>query len=119
MLQEDIVKDEEGYKIVFAASRMTTARFLSSISKLLRKDGVASDAVSAYTQVKMTAAPRLPKLRTEERPEIWIRILPRQRQKSWDNIDDHAGILERNCCGHLLAGLLRGGQWEEVLYEIG
>ena len=56
---EDTVKDEEGYRAVFAepgasASQMAAAIFLDSISKLLGMAGETSDAIAAYTQVKMT-----------------------------------------------------------------
>ena len=49
-----------------------------------------------------------------ECPDIWIR-LPRHRwPKSWDKIEDPVVLLERNLCGHPLAGLLREGQFKEA-----
>ena len=56
----------------------------------------------AYTQVKMTEAPRFLRLLKEEPPEIWIRIPPRQRPNRWDNIEDPVVHLERNLHGHPL-----------------
>ena len=41
------------------ASQMAAATFLDTISKLLGMAVETSDALSAYTQVKMTEAPRL------------------------------------------------------------
>ena len=86
VLRGDNVKDEEGYRAVFAeqdasASQMAAAKFLDTISKLLGLAGETSDAVSAYTQVKMTEAPRLIRLPEEECPEIWIRMFPQQQTK--------------------------------------
>ena len=87
MLRGENVKDEEGYRTVFAeqgasASQMAAAKFLDTISKLLGLAGEPSDAVSAYTQVKMTEAPRMLRLPKEESPEILIRIRPRQRHQT-------------------------------------
>ena len=83
---EDNVKDEEGNTAVFSeqvasASQMTAAKFLDNIAKLLGMAGEASDAVPAYTQVKIAEAPRLLQLLEEQCPEIWIIIPSRQRPK--------------------------------------
>ena len=63
MLRGDDVEDEEGYRAIFAeqnasASQMAAAKFLDTVSKLLSVAGESCDAVSAYSQVKMTEAPR-------------------------------------------------------------
>ena len=105
VLREDNVKDEEGYWAVFTeqgapASQMAATKFLDTISKLPVMAGAASDAVSAYTQVKMTEAPRLLRLSKDECPEIWIRIHPRQRPNSWDKIGDPVVPLEKHLYGH-------------------
>ena len=62
MLRGDIVKDY-GVHAVFAkqrssASQMTAAEVMDVIASLPHCDGQASDAVSAYTQVKMEDAPK-------------------------------------------------------------
>ena len=111
VLRMDNVKDEGGYKAALteqgaSASQMAAARFLDTISKLLDMVGETGDAISTYTQVKMTEAPRLLRMPKEECPEIWIRIPPRQRPHGWNKIEDPAVLLERNLCGHPLAGLL-------------
>ena len=64
MLRVDIVKDDSGSHAEFAeqgssASQMTAAKVMAVISRLPDCAGQAADAVSAYTQVKMTAAPKL------------------------------------------------------------
>ena len=59
--------------------RWAAAKFVDTISKLLRLAGERSDANSAYAQVKMTEALRLLRLLLEERPEIWFRVVPRQK----------------------------------------
>ena len=48
------------------------------ISRLLGCAGQAAYAVSAYTQVKKEAAPKLLKIPKSECPDIWIR-LPRHK----------------------------------------
>ena len=56
------VKDEEGCRAVFTehgASASQMATFFSTVSKLLGMAGNTGDAISAYTQVKMTEASRL------------------------------------------------------------
>ena len=122
---ETNVKDEEGYRAVFteqgsSASQMAAARFLNTISKVRGMAGETSDAISAaYTQAKMTEAPRLLRLPKEECPEIWIRIPQRNRPKSWDKIDDPVVSLERNLFGYPLAGFLWERNSEEVLFEKG
>ena len=124
VLRRDNVQDEEGYRAAFAeqdtsASQMKGAKFLDTISKRPGMARATSDAISAYTQVKMTEAPRLLRLPEEECPEILIRIQPRQRPTTWKNIEDPVVHLERNFCGHLLAGLLWERSFEGVLFEKG
>ena len=80
VLRGDNVKDEEGYRAVFAdhgasASQVAAAKFLDTTSKLLGMGVETCDAISAYTEVKMTEAPRLLRMPKEDCPEIWIRIL--------------------------------------------
>ena len=81
--------------------------------------GEARGAVAAYTQVKMTEAPRWLRLSEAECPEMWIRIPSRQRRDSWDKNDDPVVPLERLFCGHPLAGLLRERKFEEVRFVNG
>ena len=82
-------------------------------------DGQAADEASAYTQVKLEDAPRSLKIPRSECPGIWIR-LPRDKwPNSWANIEDPVVPLERNLCGHPLAGLSWERQFEEVVLELG
>ena len=67
--------------------------------------GETGDANSAYTQVKITEAPRLLRLPKEECPEIRIRIPQWQRPECCDNIDDLVVLLERNLYDHPLVFL--------------
>ena len=58
VLRGDIVKDHSGACAVFteqgsSASQMTAAKVMDVIARLPDCDGQASDAVSAYAQVKM------------------------------------------------------------------
>ena len=64
VLRGDVVKDNSGAYAVFteqgsSASQMTAAKVMDVIARLPDCDGQASDAVSAYTQVKTADAPRL------------------------------------------------------------
>ena len=64
VLRGDIVKDDSGAYAVFteqgsSASQMTAAKVMDIISRLPGCSGQAADAVSAYTQVKMTDAPKI------------------------------------------------------------
>ena len=64
VLRRDIVKDDSAAYGVFtehgsSASQMTAATEMDAIAKLPSCDGQASDAVSAYTQVKMEDARKL------------------------------------------------------------
>ena len=105
------MKDDSGSHAVFteqgsSASQMTAAKVMDIISRLPGCAGQAADAVSAYTQVKMEDAHKLFKKNLKsECPDIWI-LLPRHKwPKSWSNIEDLVDPLERNLCGHPLAGL--------------
>ena len=77
--------------------------------------GEAHDAVSAYTQVKMFDASRLLQLPQKECPTVGSGSLP----KHLDNIDDPLAPLERNLCGHPMAGLLLEKILEEFLLQEG
>ena len=62
--RSDIVKDDSGSYAVFteqgsSASQMTAAEVMDIITRLPGCAGLAADAVSAYTQVKMEDAPSL------------------------------------------------------------
>ena len=41
-----------------------------------------------------------------ECPGIWIRLPRHEWPKSWSRMEDSVVLLERNLCGHPLAGLL-------------
>ena len=101
------------------ASEMTLAKEMNVIARLPDCAGQAADAVSACTQVKMEDAPKLPKISQVypkwECPDLWI-CLPRHKwPDSWSNIEDPMVPLERNLCGHPLAGLFLGRRFVEVL----
>ena len=113
VLRGDIVKDDSGSYAVFteqgsSASPMTAAKIMDIISRLLGCDGQAADAVSAYSQVKIEDAHKLLKIPKSECPDIWIRLPRHKWPKSWSSMEDPVVPLERNLCGHPLAGLL----WE-------
>ena len=55
-----------------SASHMSGAKVRDVISRLPDCAGEASDAVSAYTQVKMEDGPIVLRLPTGERPVIWV-----------------------------------------------
>ena len=108
VLRGDIVKDNSGSCAVFteqgsSGSQMTAAKIMDIISRLPGCDGQASDAVSAYTQVKMEDAHKLLQIPKSECPDIWIRLPRHKWPKSWSSMEDPVVPLERNLYGHPLA----------------
>ena len=81
--------------------------------------GQASDAVSAYTHVKMENAPTLLKLPEGKCLIFWDTSTTTQWPKSWQRIDDPVVPLERNLHGHPLAGLQMERHLEKVPLEHG
>ena len=101
----EIVKDDSGSYAVFtehasSASQVTAAKVMDIISRLPGCAGLAADAVSAYTQVKMEDAPKLLKITKSECPGI-----RHKWPKSWSSMEDPVVLLERNLYGPPLAGL--------------
>ena len=124
VLRGDIVKDDSGSYAVFteqgsSTSQMTATKIMDVISRLPGCDGQAADAVSAYTRVKMEAAPDLLKIPKSECPDIWIRLPRHKWPKSWSNMEDPVVPLERNLYGHPLAGLLWERQFEKIGTRLG
>ena len=124
VLRGDIVKDDSGSYAVFteqgsSASQMTAAKIMDIISRLPGCAGQAADAVSAYTQVKMEDAPKLLNIPKSECPDIWIRLPRHKWPKSWSSMEAPVVPLERNLCGHPLAGLSWERQNEEILLKYG
>ena len=119
VLRGDIVKDDSGSYAVFteqgsSASQMTAAKVMDIISRLPGCAGQAADAVSAYTQVKMEDALKIPK---SECPDIWIRLPRHKWPKSWSSMEDPVVPLEWNLYSHPLAGLLWERQFEKILLK--
>ena len=67
----------------------------------------------------MEDAPKLLKIPKSECPDIWIRLPRHKWPKSWSSIEDPVVPLERNLCGHPLAGLLWERQFEKILLQHG
>ena len=68
---------------------------------------------------KMKDAPTLLKIPKSECPDIWIRLPKHKWPKSWSTMEDPVVPLERDLCGHPLAGLWWERQFEKVLFEHG
>ena len=124
VLRGDIVKDDSGVYAAFteqgwSASQMSAAKVMDVVARLPDCDGQAADAVSAHTSVKLKDAPRLLKIPKSECPAVWTRLPRHKWPKSWSNIEDLVVLLERNFCGHPLAGVLWEGEFEEILVEVG
>ena len=122
VLRGDIVKDDSGSYAVFtekgsSASQMTAAKVMDIISRLQGCAGRAEDAVSAKTQVKMEDAHKLLKIPKSECPDIWIRLPRHKWPKSRSSMEDPVVPLERNLCGHLVAGLFWERQFEKILLQ--
>ena len=78
---------------------------MKTISRFPGMAGEANDAMSAYTQVHLSEAPRLLRKPEKERPEVWTTLPPRRRPKQWDTIEVPVVLLERNFFVHPLDGL--------------
>ena len=119
----DIVKDEDGQWAIFteqgaSASNMAAAKFMDAIARMPGNDGEDSDAVGAYTQVRLSEATKL--LGKEDLvTETWISLPPHRRPKSWEGILDPVCPLELNLYGHPLAGLLWELHQEHILLKVG
>ena len=108
----DQVKDETGYYAVFSeqsasASHMAAVKFMDYIGRVPGNSLEDSDAIKAYTQVKLSTVKEL--LGQDVQPETWISLPRERRPKSWDNIENPVCPLLRNLYGHPLAGLI----WEK------
>ena len=118
----DIVKNEDGAFAVFteqgaSASNMAAAKFLDAIARLPGNDGEDSDAIGAYTQVKLSEAAKL--LGPNVVTETWISLPYHKRPASWKNIEDPVCPLLLNLYGHPLAGLLWELFQEDILFKAG
>ena len=121
VLQRDIVRYDSGAYAEFteqgsSASKMTTAKVMDVIARLPRYAGQATDAVSAYTHVKMEDVPRLlenSRVRMSRYSDTFSsttqvgKILVKHRRP--------VVPLDRNLYGHPLAGLLWERQFEVLL----
>ena len=123
-LRGDIVKDNSGSFAVFteqgsSASQMTAAKIMDIISRLLRCDGQAADAVSALYPSKNGRCSQI-----IENSEIGVSrhfgfVYHDKWPKSWSSMEDPVVPLERNLYGHPLAGLLWERQFEKILLKHG
>ena len=93
----DIVKDENGQYAIFtaSASNMAAAKFMDAIARMPGNDGEDSDAVGAYTQVRLSDAAKLIG-KNEVITETWISLPPHRRPKSWANIQDPVCPLDKS-----------------------
>ena len=118
----DLTKDEDGYLAVFteqgaSASNMAAAKLMDAIARMPGNDGEDSDAVGAYTQVRLSDATKL--LGPGVVTETWITLPAYRRPKSWDSIENSVCPLELNLYGHPLAGLLWELFQEDILIKCG
>ena len=107
----DNVVDDAGRHAVFteqgaSASHETAATVLDVISRVPRIAAEASDAVPAYTQVKVSDATRWLGPPQSHFPAIRTRLLPHQQTNNWNKVEDLVVALERKLFGLPLAGLL-------------
>ena len=121
VLRGDVVKGDSGAHAVLteqgsSASQMTAAKVMDIISRLPRCAGQASDAVSAYTQVKMEDAHNF-----FENFKIGMsrNLDSSTTTQMASSMEDPVVPLERNLYGHPLAGLLWERQFEKVLLKYG
>ena len=68
---------------------------------------------------KMADATKLLKIPESECPDIWFRLPRHKWPTSWSSVEDPVVPLERNLCGHPLAGLVWERQFEKILLQHG
>ena len=112
MFRGDQVRDETGFYAVFmeqsaSASHMAAVKFMDFIGRIPGNVSEDSDAVKAYTQVKLATVAEL--FGEDVQAETWITLPRERRPKSWDKIENPVCPLLRNLYGHPLAGLI----WEK------
>ena len=117
------MKDDSGSHAVFteqgsSASQMTAAEFVDVIARLPRCEEQASDAVSAYTHIKIKDDPTPLELPKSEYPDIRIRIPRYKWPKVWHIIEKPVVLLERSLYGHSLAGLLWRHSSKRFYYKL-
>ena len=108
----DQVRDETGFYAVFteqsaSASHMAAIKFMDFIGRVDGNASQDSDAVKAYTQVKLDSLEEL--LGENVLADKWISLPRERRPKHWDNIENPVCPLLRNLHGHPLAGFI----WEK------
>ena len=121
----DMVKDDSGSYAVFteqgsSASQMTAAKVMDVISRLPGCAGQTTDAVSAYTQVKMEDAPTLFEKYQSQNVQIFGYVYHSTNGKNHGPVMKNPVVpFERNLHGRPLAGLLWERQFEKVLLKYG
>ena len=104
----DIVRCADGYYAVFSeqgtsSSHMVATKFLDAIARLPDCDGEDSDAMSAYTQVKLDEIRQILG-KGHEFVDAWV-SLPRSKiPRKSQHMDKPVCPLRRNLYGHKLAG---------------
>ena len=100
------------YSVHRARSQMTAAKVLDKICRLPGCAGQASDAVSAYAQVKMEEAPKFVKHPELERPTCWTRLPRSCCPKFWDQTQEfvvtHQRTFVRAPIGRTVSGAATG-----------
>ena len=99
--------------------KSVSAKVMDVESRLPGCAGQAADAVSAHTQVKMDDAPTLLKIPKSECPDIGIRLPKHKWPKSWSSMEDPVVPLERNLCGHPVAGSCGNGNLRKFYLKYG
>ena len=101
-LRGDIEKMSNGYHIKTTRMRMSSSR--RSFCSHPGQNGRCTIVIE---------------ISKSECPDIWIRLPRHNWPKSWSSMEDPVVPLERNLCGHLLAGLLWERQFEKILLKYG
>ena len=118
----DQVRDETGFYAAFSeqsasASHMAAIKFMDFIGRAPGNDSEDSDAVKAYTQVRLDILEQL--LGEQVQADTWITLPRERRPKSWDNIDNPVCPLLRNLYGHPLAGLIWEKHCQKAILQAG
>lgn len=110
VFRRDIVRDNDGYYTVFSepgtsSSHMAATKFLDAIARMPDCDGEDSDAMSAYTQVKLDEIGKN-RGKGHEFVDTWVSLPKANIPTRFLHMKTPVCALTRNLHGHKLAGVL-------------
>lgn len=118
----DIVRDNDGYYAVFSeqgpsSSHMGATKFLDAIARMLECDGEDSDAMSAYTQVKLYEIEKVLG-KGHEWVDTWVSLPKAKISTRFSHLKNPVCQLRRNLYGHKSAAFLWQKYCEHIIVNL-